>query len=105
MFHINKLLFLFYLITEPHTTTADRFKALICFVNILFYKLMDDNGFGDNGRVHVMCLPIRMIYNYMYNSKLVLHITESNGLFQLVPLFFFKFYARIQYGHLAHYLF
>ena len=64
---------------------------------------MDDHGFGDNGRVHIMCLPIRMNYNYY--SKLVLHITEFNGLFQLVPLVFFKFYTRIQYEHLAHYLF
>ena len=64
---------------------------------------MGDNGFGDNGRVHVMCLTICMISNYY--SKLILHITEFNGLFQLVPLVFFKFYARIQYEHLAHYLF
>ena len=64
---------------------------------------MGDNGFGDNGRVHVMCLTICMISNYY--SKLVLYITEFNGLFQLVPLVFFKFYARIQYEHLAHYLF
>ena len=64
---------------------------------------MGDNGFGDNGRVHVMCLTIHMNNNYY--SKLVLHITEFNGLFQLVPLVFFKFYACIQYEHLAHYLF
>ena len=79
------------------------FKASIRFVNKLIYKLMGDNGFGDNGPVHVMCLTICMISNYY--SKQVLHITEFNGLFQLVPLVFFKFYARIQYEHLAHYLF
>ena len=57
---------------------------------------MDDN-------VHVMCLPIRMKYNNF--SKIVLHITEFNSLFHLVPLVSFKFYARIQYEHLAHFLF
>ena len=54
MFYINKLLFLFNKITEPVTTTADRFKVVICFVNKLIYKLMGDNGFGGNGRVHVL---------------------------------------------------
>ena len=67
---------------------------------------MDDNGFGDNGRVHVMCFPIPVNYIYNYYSKLVLHITgKINGLFQLVLLVVFKFYAHIQYKHLAHYLF
>ena len=42
-----------------------------------------------HGRVHVVCLIIRMNNNYY--SKLVLHITEFNGLFQLVPLVFFTF--------------
>ena len=37
-------------------------------------------------------------------SKLVLHITEFNGRFQSAPLVIFKFYARIIYEHLAHYL-
>ena len=53
---------------------------------------MEDNGLGDNGRVHVMCLPTRINHNYY--SKLVLHITEFNYLLQLVPLVFFKFYAH-----------
>ena len=64
---------------------------------------MDANGFGDNGRAHVMCLTIYVNINYY--SKLVLHITEFNGLNQLVLFVFFKFYARIQYENLAHYLF
>ena len=72
MFYINKLLSLF---------------TLICFVNKLIYKLMGDNGFGSNGRVHVMFLTIHINTNYY--SKLVLYITESNGLFQIVPLVFF----------------
>ena len=50
---------------------------------------MGDNGFGDNGRVHVMCLTIRMNNNYY--SKLVIHITEFNGLFQLVSFVFLCF--------------
>ena len=64
---------------------------------------MGGNGFGDSGRVNETCLPVRMNYNYY--SKLVLHITEFNGLNQLVLFVFFKFYARIQYENLAHYLF
>ena len=103
MFDINKLLFLFNEITEPVTTTADGFKALICFVNKLIYKLMGDNGFGGNGRVHVICLTLHMKNNYY--SKLVLYITEFNGLFRIVRLVFFKFFAHIQYENLAHYLF
>ena len=87
MFYINKLLFLFNYITEPVTTTADGFKAFICFVNKSIYKLMGDNGFGGNRRVHVMCLTIHMNNNYY--SKLVLYIIEFNGLFQIVPLVFF----------------
>ena len=63
---------------------------------------MGDNGFGGNGHVHVMCLTTYMNNNYY--SKLVLY-TEFNGLFQIVPLVFFKFFVRIQYEHLAHYLF
>ena len=43
--------------------------------------------------------------NNNYYSKLVLNITEFNGLFQIVPLVFFKIFARIQYDNLAHYLF
>ena len=62
---------------------------------------MGDNGFGDNGRVHVMCIHM----NDEYYSKVVLHITELNGIFQLVPWVFLTFYARIKYEHLAHYLF
>ena len=69
---------------------------LICFVN----KLIGDNDFGDNGRVHVMCLTILM--NNHYYRKLALHNTEINGLFKLVPLVFFKFYACIKNEHLAH---
>ena len=66
---------------------------------------MGDNGFGGDGHVQVMsqCLTIHMNNNYY--SKLVLYITEFNGLFQIVPLVFFKFFACIQYEHLAHYLF
>ena len=63
---------------------------------------MGDNGFGANGCVHVMCLTTQMNNNYY--SKLVLYITEFNGLFLIVSLVFFKFFARIQYEHLAHYL-
>ena len=64
---------------------------------------MGDNGFGDTEHVQllVMCLTILMNNNYF--SKLVLHITEFNGLFQLVRFVFCKFYARIQYENLAHY--
>ena len=79
----------------PTSRIADKFKALICFVSKLIYKLMGDNGFGDNGCAHVMCITICM--NSSYYSKVVLHITKFNGLFQLVPC--------IQYEHLAHYLF
>ena len=66
---------------------------------------MGGNGFGGNGLVqcHVMCLTIHMNNNYY--SKLVLYSAEFNGLFQIVPLVFFKFFACIQYEHLAHYLF
>ena len=56
---------------------------------------MGDNGFGGNGRVHVMCLTIHMNNNY---SKPVLYITEFYW-------FSLSFFVRIQYEHLAHYLF
>ena len=45
---------------------------------------MADNVFGENSRVHVMCLTICMRNNYY--SKLVLYITEFYGLFHLVPI-------------------
>ena len=64
---------------------------------------MGDNGFGGNGRVHVMCLTIHMNNNYY--SKLVLYITEFNGLSNSSIGFLLSFFARIQYEHLAHYLF
>ena len=56
MFYINIQLFIFNKITEPVATTTGRFKALICFVNKLIYKLMGVNDFGENGCAHEMCL-------------------------------------------------
>ena len=50
-------------------------------------------------------MGLTICMNDNYYSKLVLHITEFNGPYQLVPMVFFKFYTCIENEHLAHYLF
>ena len=47
-------------------------------------------GGGGNGRAHVMCLTIHMKNNY-YSKQI--YSKEFNGLFQIVPLVFFKFFC------------
>ena len=54
--------------------------------------------------VFMYCLLL-YVWTIIIIVKLVVHITEFNGLFQLFPFVFFKFYARIQYENSAHYLF